>query len=90
MKTLKENFAELFTLMAWITLLLYIFYCTYTHNTTDSIRDAWNVIILIAGFVWGSQHKKTPEVKTTTELTADGTTITTEPAKTTTDEKPIN
>lgn len=58
MKTLKEHFPELFTLLAWITLLGFVAYCTITDNKTDSVRDAWNILILIAGFVWGSKHQK--------------------------------
>ena len=58
MKQLKENFPELFTLLAWITLLGFVLYCTITDNKTDSVRDAWNILILIAGFVWGSKHQK--------------------------------
>lgn len=82
MKAFKENFSELFTAMAWITLFGYIFYCTITHTKTDDVRDAWNVMLLIAGFVWGSQHKKDVDQKTTTEVSVDGSaTVTTEPAK---------
>lgn len=58
MKTFKELFAEIFTFLAWVTLLGFVFYCTITGNKTDSVRDAWNILILIAGFVWGNAHKK--------------------------------
>lgn len=54
----KELFAEIFTVLAWVTLLGFVFYCTFTGNKTDSVRDAWNILILIAGFVWGNMHKK--------------------------------
>jgi hypothetical protein len=58
MKLFKELFSEIFTILAWVTLLTYIFVCTFYGIKTDSIRDAWNVVILIAGFVWGSKHQK--------------------------------
>ena len=58
MKTLKDYFPEMFTILAWVTLLGFILYCTVTDNKTDSVRDAWNILILIAGFVWGSKHQK--------------------------------
>jgi hypothetical protein len=77
MKTLKENFSEIFTIMAWLTLFGYIWYCTANQNK-DGERDAWNIMLLIAGFVWGSQHKKNSEQKTTTEITPEGTKVTTE------------
>lgn len=80
MKWLKENFPEMFTLLAWITLLGFVFYCTVANSKTDSVRDAWNILILIAGFVWGSKHQKNSgEVKTTTEIQEDKTVTTTEP-----------
>lgn len=82
MKSLKENFSEIFTLLAWITLLGYIFYCTVQLIKTDSVRDAWNILILIAGFVWGSKHQRALDAsKTTTEVTQDSTIITQEPVK---------
>lgn len=58
MKALKDLFAEIFTVLAWVTLLGFVFYCTMTGNKTDSVRDAWNILILIAGFVWGNAHKR--------------------------------
>ena len=58
MKSLKDYFSEIFTLLAWITLLTFVAYCTITGNKTDSVRDAWNILILIAGFVWGSSNNK--------------------------------
>lgn len=58
MKYVKDYFPEIFTLLAWITLLGFVFYCTVTLNKTDSVRDAWNILILIAGFVWGKGHEK--------------------------------
>lgn len=80
MKHIKEFFTEIFTLLAWFTLFAFIFYCALTGNKTDSVRDAWNVIILIAGFVWGSKHQKSLDAnKTTTEVTQGVTTITQEP-----------
>jgi len=88
MKTLKENFPEIFTLLAWVTLLGFVLYCTITLNKTDSVRDAWNILILIAGFVWGSKHQKAQDQRTTTELTPDGSALlTTEPASTQSESK---
>ena len=81
MKTIKENFTEIFTLLAWISLLGFVLYCTITESKSDSIRDAWNILILIAGFVWGSKHNRAPEQKVTTEFTSAATTITSEPVK---------
>lgn len=81
MKTLKENFSEIFTLLAWITLLGFVAYCTITGSKTDSVRDAWNILILIAGFVWGSKHRSQATDKVTTEIKDDSMTITTEPLK---------
>lgn len=83
MKTIKDNFPEIFTLLAWITLLGFITYCTMTLNKTDSVRDAWNILILIAGFVWGSKHQKSlqsSEGVTKTDVNISATTIT-EPKK---------
>jgi len=77
MKQLKDYFPEIFTILAWITLLGFIGYCTVTANKTDSVRDAWNILILIAGFVWGSKHQKAVD-KTITEITDEQTTVTTE------------
>ena len=56
------HFVEKFTIMAFICLLGYVWYCTAMNIKTDSVRDAWNILILIAGFIWGSaakQNKKT-------------------------------
>lgn len=83
-KTFKEVFSEIFTLLAWITLLGYVFYCTVQAIKTDSVRDAWNILILIAGFVWGKAHQRsqtpsTPEGTTKTELNLTATTVTEEP-----------
>lgn len=55
----KAQFSEKFTLMAWVTLLSYIWFCTAVDIKTDSVRDAWNILILIAGFIWGSAAKQT-------------------------------
>jgi len=80
MKQIKEFFPELFTILAWVTLLGFVFYCTVTLNKTDSVRDAWNILILIAGFVWGSKHQKNQDQqKVTTEVSEDLTKVTTEP-----------
>ena len=49
----KYEFAKGFTVMAWITLLAYVAWCTFAGIKTDSVRDAWNILILIAGYVWG-------------------------------------
>lgn len=77
MKNVKEYFAEFFTLLAWLTLLAFVFYCTITGNKTDSVRDAWNILILIAGFVWGKGHeRKLNAGNSTAEISA---TITTNP-----------
>ena len=68
--------------MAFVCLLGFVIYCEATGNDTDSKRDAWNVIILIAGFVWGNaakQNKKSGEANT---LTFDS------PAKITTETPP--
>jgi len=74
----KEHFSEIFTILAWITLLGFVLYCTVTENTSDSIRDAWNILILIAGFVWGSSQKARTADKTTTEVNKEETIITQE------------
>lgn len=79
-RNLKQLFNEIFTLMAWITLLSFVVYCTVTDNKTDSVRDAWNILILIAGFVWGSSqknHTSEPAKPGTTTAEISGT-ITTE------------
>lgn len=57
-KVIKDLFTEIFTILAWITLLGYVVYCTVENIKTDSIRDAWTILVLIAGFVWGSKHQK--------------------------------
>lgn len=85
-KTFKEVFSEIFTLLAWVTLLLFVTYCTITHNKTDSVRDAWNILILIAGFVWGKAHQRSqpvqpPEGVTKTELNFTATSVTEEAEK---------
>jgi len=77
MKSLKENFSEIFTLLAWITLLGFVVYCTATLNKTDSVRDAWNILILIAGFVWGSKHAKAQSTDNTTTAEINATVTTT-------------
>lgn len=75
----KNLFVEAFTLMAWITLLSYVAYCTAMGIKTDSVRDAWNILILIAGFVWGNAAKQNKKTDGTTIMTTDApTTITTE------------
>lgn len=74
----KEHFSEIFTILAWITLLGFVFYCAITGNKSDSVRDSWNILILIAGFVWGSSQKSKTTDKTTTEVTEDLTKITQE------------
>lgn len=80
MKTIKDNFSEIFTLLAWITLLGFIVYCTMTSNKTDSVRDAWNILILIAGFVWGSKHQKALQNNGDNTTTAEiNATVTTTP-----------
>lgn len=80
---LKTFFVELFSLMAWVSLLGYVIYCETMGIKTDSVRDAWNILLLISGFVWGRGAKESkkagPEPGTTTaEFTAH---VTTEPKK---------
>lgn len=68
-EVLKTLFVELFTLMAWVTLVGYVVYCETMGIETDSVRDAWNILLLIAGFVWGrgaKEGKKTGEPGTIT------------------------
>lgn len=85
MKLFKELFSEIFTLLAWVTLLGFVTYCTMTGNKTDSVRDAWNILILIAGFVWGSKHQQkiqagsTDPGVTTTEFNLTATTVKEDP-----------
>ena len=74
----KEHFSEIFTILAWITLLGFVLYCTVTLNKTASVGDAWNILILIPGFVWGSSANKRTTDNTTTEVTEDLTKITQE------------
>lgn len=82
MNKFKMHFVELFTVMAWITLFSYIFYCTVMDIKSDSVRDAWNVIVFIAGYVWARSSKENnkglspTEGTTTAEISA---TITSEP-----------
>jgi hypothetical protein len=81
MSKIKIYFVELFTVMAWVSLLSYIFFCTFTGIKDDSIRDAWNILLFIGGFVWGKsteKEKKTNsnEGTTTAQISA---TITQEP-----------
>lgn len=57
-EVLKTLFVELFTLMAWVTLIGYVVYCETMGIKTDSVRDAWNILLLIAGFVWGRGAKE--------------------------------
>lgn len=82
MKSFKLHFVELFTVMAWISLFGYIFYCTVLGIKSDSVRDAWNVIVFIAGYVWARSSKENgkgvspTEGTTTAEISA---TITQEP-----------
>lgn len=79
MKDFKTYFVEVFTVMAWFTLFGYIFYCTISGKKDDSIRDAWNIIVFIAGYVWArsteDKSKKTKDAGTTTaEISASITT----------------
>lgn len=68
----------MFTILAWVTLLGFVVYCTIADKKTDSVRDAWNVMILIAGFVWGSSQKKSAPDHTGTTTAEISGSITTE------------
>jgi hypothetical protein len=82
MNKFKVYFVELFTVMAWFSLGSYIFYCTHNGLKDDSIRDAWNILIFIAGYVWGKssfdkvKNNQSDPGTTTAEISA---TITQEP-----------
>lgn len=77
----KTFFVELFSVMAWVSLLGYVIYCETMGIKTDSVRDAWNILLLISGFVWGRGAKEGKKTNgepgtTTAEFTAH---VTTEP-----------
>lgn len=73
---------ELFTIMAWISLSGYIFFCTFSGiKDESSVRDAWNLLLFIGGYVWAKstdkEKKSTNEGTTTAEISA---TITQQPS----------
>jgi hypothetical protein len=82
MNSFKSLFVEIFTVMAWLLLSAYIFICTFYGFKDDSIRDAWNILIFISGYVWGkssfdkAKNGITDNKTTTAEISA---TITQEP-----------
>jgi hypothetical protein len=80
-KNIKSYFVELFTIMAWISLSGYIFFCTFSGiKDESSVRDAWNLLLFIGGYVWAKstdkEKKSTSEGTTTAEISA---TITQQP-----------
>lgn len=87
MNKFKLIFVEIFTIMAFLLLMSYIFYCTVMGIKNDSVRDAWNLLLIIGSFVWVRSAEKVknnqpqPEGTTTAEISA---TITNEPVTPTT------
>jgi hypothetical protein len=52
------DFVDRFAVRAFFVLLGYILLCDVLHIKTDSVRDAWNVILIITGYSWGSSTRE--------------------------------